>query len=413
MNNCVKPLKTWQTRHKIESGRKCGAKITIKSNSKKKGHPSHPRFSIMVPPQINTQGWNTANLSLYHSPWTTDRQNRFFSLQCWGPDKGSLFSVKYLGRPINVAFKGKFKATGTVEPALCIMFPSSNSNPDETTCRLVQPLNFVVLNSFDGYDPIEQKVVKKAKAVLVQQSGGWYKKVWKVYSKAVEPHEYKQPEPPSSVKAADPKKAEDKQKDKPPKDKGSGAGAFSDDSGSGGDEGDDERGGGKGEDEDTQEAGSDVDVGGPSPSPPAERLFFGGKVPKHLSSVKNCEDFQRSRLLILKKEERQANKQAYKQAQEKVLRRNMGENFASDDSVSDADSASEFEPDSDFEQTVISAAKEMLAKYTEPLRSPGRSTSTGSTSSGGGKFELCCSLFVFVCCNEFLCACRVRKKRQT
>ena len=55
-----------------------------------------PRFSTMVKSLITAAHWNTANANLYQQPWTTDTQNRFFSLQAWGPISGQTFLYRQI-----------------------------------------------------------------------------------------------------------------------------------------------------------------------------------------------------------------------------------------------------------------------------------------------------------------------------
>lgn len=167
----------------------------------------------MVKSLINAAHWNTANANIYHQPWTTDKQNRFFSLEAWGPisDKPS-FTAKFLGRPVNVAFKAKHKVMGKEEPCLCILFAPSATHPNGVA-RLVQATNFMIIDAFPGYDPIDHELVKKYKTRKDLAAGTWYKKIWNTYCSAEESGEYKQPEPPGPVCATPPSSKKDNKKD--------------------------------------------------------------------------------------------------------------------------------------------------------------------------------------------------------
>ena len=115
----------------------------------------------MVKASITSSSWAVANPTLYNSPWSYDTQNRFFSLQPLGAGKDTTFTVRYLGNVVNVAFKTKHTISGKDEPCLCLMSPSETDDADSMLCRLVQPANFVLLHTFEGYRPIPANIIKE------------------------------------------------------------------------------------------------------------------------------------------------------------------------------------------------------------------------------------------------------------
>ncbi len=327
-------------------------------------------------------------MNIYHQPWTTDKQNRFFSLEAWGPvETDPKFTAKFLGRPANIAFKSKHKATGKEEPCLCFLFPSFDIT-QQPVCRLVQPSNFVTVNAFDGYEPIEESVIKKYKSKKDLSVGTWYKKVWSIYCTAVEPHEYKQPIPTGTVKIATPKKKVTDEKDPTQKSLESAFAKAKDKNStfSGDEEGDAGKGdAGKGDD------GSDTE---PFESEPenvdlvALRADVGGKSPRHLNTLKEAEKWCRDRLA----KERQADKNLAKEhrvnnANKKKAKVANPEWDSDNDSLPDVSSASEFTDDTDFEEDYTKLARRKYNDWKKTQREAEKKDKAGSSKSG--KYELC------------------------
>ena len=342
----------------------------------------------MVKNLVTAAHWNTANLNIYHLPWTTDKQNRFFSLEAWGPvDSNPQFTAKYLGRPVNIAFKSKHRATGKEEPCLCILFPVDFNNT-AGIARLVQPSNFVIVNAFDGYDPIDDALVKKYKAKKDMAGGTWYKKIWSEYCTAVLPSEYKQPPPPGPVKIVTPPKKSPEEKDPHQRSLDSlfaktgkkSADTFSDD-------GDDAAKVGDGDD-----AGNVTEEYDPTKAVDAtERAMVGGKSPRHLSSLEEAENFYYARMARERQTDKNLKKEHKVNAKNKKLAKEQKPDWDSDnDELPEVSDASDFTEDTDFEDEYKALAFrkyhkwKMIQKNALRAQNPG-----GSVSSSQGKYELC------------------------
>ena len=336
----------------------------------------------MVKPVINTSNWAVANPTLYNSPWSYDTQNRFFSLQPLGAGKDTTFTIRYLGNPVNVAFKGKHNVSGKDEPCLCFMFPSETDDADNLVCRLVQPCNFVSLLAFDGYRPIPAVIIKESKAGKQMASGGWFKKLWVIYSKE-EQTEYKLPHDQQPVYPAP--------KNTPPKKQrkqqtilqslhagGPDGGVLSEDEKLGsGEEGDKE----KSDDE------QHVDVGGAtSNSNPSPRSTVGEKSPRFdLTTWDGCLKYARANMERERDEQIKDAKNARKFQERLAEALDLNPAYDQDDlDCSDA-SSEEVDYNSDFERMVSEEADQIFERETKKIE---RSSSSGSTGSGGkGKIE--------------------------
>lgn len=388
----MKLKKRGKTRHHIESGQNFAANVIIIQSPENSYISRTPRSSIMVNPTISAANWNSANPSLYHMPWTSDKQNRFFSLNPMGGGKEITFSIKYLGRPTNVAFKSKFKFSGRTEPALCVCFPSTVPHLEQPTYRLVHPDNFVRLNPFTGYDPIEEKVIRQAKSIKASRSGAWYKKVWGFHCKAVLPEEYKEPPMPPTVSRAPPSQ--------PPtaKTNQSKESAMSDDEDEGDDSDDDDEGDEKEKNTiETSEGGITV-IKEPHP-------ILGRKEPRDTHTLEQCIKMMRRKMKIERYDNKINEKQEKKQLKHNAYRqllKESGEVVDDDDAMaSSCSDTSEDELESDFEYKAEREGKKMFEQFQEfhatPSKKAERSSSSGSVSGSGGKYELCCaSLFLFV-----------------
>jgi len=354
--------------------------------SRKLGQPSYPLFFNMSKPSVSASSWAVANPALYNSPWSYDTQNRLFSLQAWAPGKDTTFTVRYLGNPVNVAFKGKHTVSGKDEPCLCFMFPSETEDADNMVCRLLQPSNFVLLQAFEGYKPIAASVLKEHKAVKANASGGWFKKVWALYSKE-EPTEYKFPQDQSAVPAVSnntPPKPRVQQTLQQSLKAAAPGNALSDDDDLNKVEGD-----GKTEEEHVDVVG----VAASSPKVPSVgRSTVGEKAPRfeaNFSTWKGCLKFARQKMERERNEEVQ-EKRNFAKLEE---RWREAQEINPEKTLSDIDcsSASEFEfgYDSGFERMVSEEADEIFERESKKLQ---RSSSSGSAGSGGKgekkKFEL-------------------------
>ena len=354
----------------------------------------------MVNPTISPASWSTANPSLYNSPWTSDTQNRLFSLQPLGAGTETSFTSRFLGYPVNVAFKAKHNVGGKQEPCLCVMFPSETEDSDNLTCRLLQPCNFVVLNAFSGYRPIATTVVNQAKAEKANKNGAWYKKVWAMYSKE-EPTEYKHPDNTPAVSAAPRKPPTTQQPQQKTLQQTTAVRAMSDDEGlKSGDDAD-------GEKDEDQESDKEVDIGGKPTIMP--RPTTGVKVPRFVpdfSSFEGCEKFARFKMT----KERDENLKEHKKERKvrdaiEAARQEDPDVHSSDVDVSSA-SDEEYGYNSGFENMV---SEEAQAIWNREKKQVNRSSSTGSISSGGGGkkktmlnydcdcFVLCVSLITLYC----------------
>ena len=348
----------------------------------------------MVKHAITAAAWATANTSLYHQPWTTDKQNRFFSLQAWGPiSDNPKFSAKFLGRPLNVGFKSTHKAMGKAEPCLALLFPPDLANVSGC-CRLVQPCNFVVVEAFDGYDPIDQKLVQAAKVKKGCANGSWYKHVWNEYCDVEAPSGYVQKDATGPVqKAVEEKKLFGDSKESTQTDMTSffkkAPETFS-------------------EDDDDKDKGDEksVDVVGGSnsskavPHPSPERPTIGGKTPQHLNTLQNCIEWKTSELVRERKEKKLHLKQKKSDKKHrKRLHEVHGSDYDSDD-LPDVSSCSESEYDSDFLEECQKKGHKLWQESKKIYGfqdAPARSNSTGSVSSASGIYELCFVLVCYVC----------------
>ena len=343
-----------------------------------------PCFSIMVKNLVTAAHWNTANLNLYHQPWTTDKQNRFFSLEAWGPaDSNPQFTAKFLGRPLNIAFKSKFKATGKDEPCLCFLFAPDLANPSGIS-RLVQPCNFVIVNAFDGYDPIEDSVVKKFKSKKDLAVGTWYKKVWSEYCTAVVPEEYKQPASTGPVKVVEPKKKGSEKNSGTTKSLDSVFAKVNKNSTFSGEDDGDEGDDGDAENSEAETAESNVEV--------VARATVGGKSPRHLSSLEAAERYYRDRMVREGQTDKNLKKENKANAANKKAAKIQNPDFDSDnDSLPDVSEASAFTEESDFEDRVVAYAYKRYHEWhgTNPKKTGKKQQSEGSVSVSSGTYELC------------------------
>ena len=339
--------------------------------------------------KVDAAAWNSANPNLYQMPWTSDQQNRFFSLTPAGGGKEVTFTARYLGRPGNVAFKNKHNLSGKKDPCLCLGFPGDK----EEVFRLVHPDNFVLLQPFNGYEPIEEKVIKQAKKMANLKSGAWYKKVWSFYCKAVEPLEYKQPLIPAQVARAIPTALMAVLK---------GGEQFSDSSKEDEEEGE-KKSGDESSDVDDKHPRYIVSGGGSVPTFPD--LDKQAPRPNELSlavtSLDQCKVLVKKRLVKLAIERKTQEKQQIKQDEldaENRKKKENGEVVESDDEdASLCSEATDVTVASDFDEQVDVKAKEMLKQFKElkgnnvnttPPKGLNRSTSTSSVSSNEGMFEL-------------------------
>jgi hypothetical protein len=342
----------------------------------------------MPVPQITATAWSTANASLYSSPWTSDTQNRLFSLQATAAGGDTTFTTRYLGFPLNVSFKGKNNVNGTQDPCLCIMFPS-DTDADSVQCRLFQPCNFVHLNAFEGYKPFPVDELQQAKAVKGMASGGWFKKVWSVYSK-VEHNEYKhQDKVLVSAAVSRPKAALHQtlvQSGVPGQ-------ALSDD------ERLEQAGGDGGNDAATTTTDTFVDIGGPPTKgvrtstaviPATGRPSVGEKSPRivpDFSTFEGCAKFVRHSMEIERHDKHMKNKNATKLAERISEARKEDPDVDSDDV--DASSASEgvVTDDDGFDNLVTDASISFWANH---LKKSQKSSSSSSTSSATGAAQTKC-----------------------
>ena len=344
----------------------------------------------MSKPSVSASFWAVANPTLYNSAWSYDTQNRLFSLQAWAPGKDTTFTVRYLGNPVNVAFKGKHSLSGKEEPCLCFLFPSETEDPDNMACRLLQPCNFVSLQPFEGYKPIPASVIKEHKAVKANATGGWFKKVWGIYSKE-ETTEYKCPHDQRALPAVSsntPPKPRVQQTLQQSLKAAAPGSALSDDD-------DLDKVGESDKDEEEH-----VDVGGasgvPAESfpkvPPVGRSTVGEKSPRfeaNFSTWKGCLKFARQKMERERKQQVQEQRNYEKIEARLREAQEINPEFTVDDlDCSDA-SEYEFGYDSEFEQKISEEADEIFERETKKLQ---RSSSSGSAGSGGKgkkkKFEL-------------------------
>ena len=347
----------------------------------------------MANKKISAAHWNAANPSLYHLPWTSDKQNRFFSLTPQGGGKEYTFTVKFLGRPDNVSFKAGHRLDASKEMCLCVSFPEEQGDNDRVF-RLVHPNRFVLLQAFEGYEPIDEKIIKKEqKAPGNTTNNSWYKKVWNMYCKAKEPEEYKQPVPPSYVLRAVPEPEQSKS------DEGR-ALSNSEDSG-------DDAGSEKSETESKKK--SKKSKQSPVPKEVGDdlmTLFFGGidDLPED-ATLATCTKVVRRRLkneFIDDKVTQKQDEKQKKHEQERQEARDRGDHVDEDGEFASDCTECSFDADTDFDDKVEEEGKKLYAEYqafqsSQPAKKPSRSHSSGSTSSGSGKYELCCSfVFVFV-----------------
>ena len=339
----------------------------------------------MVKNTITAAHWNTASLNFYHQPWTTDKQNRFFSLQAWGPgtDKPA-FTAKFIGRPVNVAFKSKHKASGKEEPCLCILFAESVANPNGVA-RLVQASNFVIVDAFPGYDPIDHSLIKKYKLKKDLMNGAWYKKVWNTYCTAEAPAEYKQPEQEGPVTEALHPSKKNTEIDPTQKSlqqmfgKRASETAFS---------GDDDEGVDAGVEGDDEE---EVDIGGVTTDSTVDNGISKSPHPEHLKTYNECHTYFWEKRI--KREQTKKNDAKEKRRLEYLKNMARAENpdWDSDNAdFSDVSDASEFVCDSEVEDEVTAQAKQtwdIFKPKAPPLGKstpPKRTTSSGSVSSSSG-----------------------------
>ena len=335
----------------------------------------------MSKPSIKSSSWAVANPTLYNSPWSYDTQNRFFSLQPLGAGKDTTFTTRYLGNPVNVAFKGKHSVSGKDEPCLCLMFPSDTDDADNLVCRLLQPCNFVSLLPFEGYKPIPPTIIKECKAAKQCASGGWFKRLWGIYSKE-EQTEYKQPHDQQLVHPAP--------KNTPPKSKtkqsvlqalhagGADEGVLSDD---------DKLGSGEEGDKEKSDDDEKVDIGGANNSnQSAGRSTVGEKSPRFdFSNWEGCLDYARTHMEKERYDQMKDRKNAQKFDERLEEAVSLNPDYDKDDlDVSDA-SSEDFDYDSGFERMVSEEADIIFEREAKKFQ---RSSSSGTTGSGGkGKIE--------------------------
>ena len=135
------------------------------------------------------------------------------------------------------------------------------------------------------------------------------------------------------------------------------------------------------------------------------QLFFGGAdgMPED-ADLALCTKVVRRRLKNEFIDDKEAQKQDEKQKKHERKRqeaRDKGEQVDEDDEFASECSECSFDADSDFDDKVEEEGKKLYAQYmafNQPTPTkPSRSQSSGSVSSGSGKYELCCSfVFVFV-----------------
>ena len=317
---------------------------------------------------MTAASWTTANASLYNAPWTSDTQNRCFSLQPLSGGADTSFTIRFLGYPVSVGFKAKCTVNGKTEPAVCLMFPSESSDADAMYCRLFQPCNFVLLNAFEGYKPFSATEISQAKAVKNMGSGNWYKKLWSVYSKVEQDKSYTHDKSGLTVSAAprrrrvSPASSDNDEKYK----------ALSEE-----------------EpvvhvDDEKDKEDNVVDVGGPKKQPPAPtRPNVGEKAPRYtlnLTTWEGCEQHTRTRLEFDRATSIRDRKNAKKILDRKKQARKDDPDIDSDEiDCSDA-SEEEFEYNEVFDQMVFDATEELWNAQQKKLN---RSPSVGSNHSAG------------------------------
>ena len=401
--------------HAIKKGlvRKFAALWTYIQTPENSSTAPTPCFSIMVKALVTAAHWTTANVNIYHQPWTTDKQNRFFSLESWGPiGESARFTAKFLGRPLNIGFKSKHKATGREEPCLLFLFGPSEQHKNGVA-RLVQPSNFVVIAGFDGYDPIDVNLVQKYKAKKDLAVGTWYKKIWSLYCTAVEPLEYKQPDPekagPLDLVKATPKKVQEKDDLKQQVitqklfDKGEKKNkkTFSDSSNSS-----------DGDAENSEEETTDVvDV--------IARESVGGKSPRHLATFESSKEYYRARILREKQQEKNTKKEEEANANFIRAAKEKDPDFnEDDDSLPDVSDASDLVVDTELEDEISTYAFKKYHKWKKDKekflsQTPKRSQSAGSVPGSAGKYEIMLVVVSTLCVlTRYLCFfCRVRQKK--
>jgi hypothetical protein len=360
---------------------------------------------------VTASHWNTANVNLYHQPWTTDKKNRFFSLEAWGPvSTNPQFTAKFLGRPVNMAFKSKYKATGKEEPCICFLFPADTANP-HGVARIVQPSNFVIVSPFDGYDPIEEGEVKKYKSKKDLAGGSWYKKVWTSYCSSVLPDEYKQPAPAGPVKLVEQKKKVQEKNDPTQKSLESHFAKVNNPSSSSTFSGDEED---MSVEEKNSESESDSTV------EVVARASMGGKSPRHYASLEEAQKYYRARLLKEKQNDKNLNKEHRMNTANKKIAKAQNPDFDSDmDSLPDVSSASEVTEDSDFEEEVMATASKKFKEWhkTQANSQPKATKKTppqATFATPSGKYELCLLLLTLFSFDVLFCDffCRVWQEKK-
>ena len=130
-------------------------------------------------PKILAADWNSANLGHFRNAWSSDSYNRVFSLTPMMTPPCTSFQPRLLGQAVVHAFRGAYNHDGVKAPAVCLKFQSTNSNPEDQTCYILQPINFVVLKAFQGYMPMDEKIVNKEKSYSRNKVGQWYGSLFK------------------------------------------------------------------------------------------------------------------------------------------------------------------------------------------------------------------------------------------
>ena len=239
---------------------------------------------------------------------------------------------------------------GKEEPCLCILFAPSVSHPTGVA-RLFQAANFIIIDAFTGYDPIDQAVIKKFKAKKELASGTWYKKVWNLYCSVEEPLEYKQPEPQGPVSATPPSQKKDNRKDPNQSsldnlfNKKADNSAFS---------GEDESA-----EEDADNDTEEVDIGGNVSDGTADTGTTKEKS-SYLQSYEECLKYFMDRKIKSEQHKKNDAKEKCRTEFNKNQRRRENPNYDSDEGEDEevCSDASEYIMDSEVEDEIIKQAKE-------------------------------------------------------
>ena len=149
------------------------------SKAQKLVHLPYLQTMASSTPKILAADWNSANLGHYRNAWSSDCYNRVFSLTPMMTPPCTSFQPRLLGQAVVHAFRGAFNHDGVKAPAVCLKFQSTNSDPEDQACVILQPINFVVLKAFAGYMPMDEKIVNKEKSYSRNKVGQWYGALFK------------------------------------------------------------------------------------------------------------------------------------------------------------------------------------------------------------------------------------------